>query len=268
MRLAGRPSKDPVTRAMGMVWYDRAARGAGFVSPAWFAKHVDGNKEAVYIWRRYRSGERSPDTAQSKFRIQKVDELVPGSSSVFSLPFWQVLKGEQLPLEEVIGSIDALGDPTRTILLAGGYEKIGFPGEHPRSYKEVLSQLKEFPTFETLQAIVLLLAWADAIRSPALWNSTCDFYRYMISHFIIRAHVPCHQDLFDVVDDFARIREYPKANLCKRRYKSWRGERKRLRRMQRKLLEAEKNKLLEAEKKSHHFFAYFAQKDIGRRIKT
>ena len=214
MRLAGRPGKDPVTRVMGMVWYDRAARAAGFVSPSWFAKHVDKEVEAVFIWRRYRSGERSPNTALSKSRIQKVEKLVPGSSSVFSLPFWRVLKREQLSLEEIICSIDAWGDPTRTILLAGGYEKIGFPGEYPRSYEEVLSQLKEFPTFETLQAIVLLLAWADAIRGPALWNSTCDFYRYMIPHFIIRAHVPCHEDLFDVVDDFARIREYPKANLC------------------------------------------------------
>jgi hypothetical protein len=245
---------------MGMVWYDRAARAAGFAAPSWFAEHIDEDKRFAYIWRRFRSGERSPNTALSRSRIDEVEELVPGSSSVFSLPFWRVLKGEQLSLEEIVDSIDALGDPTRTILLAGGYERIGFPGEYPRYYEEVLSQLKEFPTFETLQAITLLRAWADALRSPDLWNSTCDFYRYMIPHFIIRAHVPCHEDLFDVVDDFARTREYPKANLCKRRYKSWRRECRRLKRMQRKLLDAEKA--------AHRLFIYAAQRDNRRRILT
>jgi hypothetical protein len=68
------------------------------------------------------------------------------------------------------------------------------------------------PTFDTLRAIILMLAWADDLGHPDLWNCICGFYRHMIPEFIGNGDIPFHAEFFDAVDQIARTHNFTSIN--------------------------------------------------------
>jgi len=60
------------------------------------------------------------------------------------------------------------------------------PANRNLSLLEMFAQLALFSRNDiyTLQAIVLLMAWADKLMNVEFWNSCCDLYRHLLPELI------------------------------------------------------------------------------------
>ena len=133
---------------------------------------------------------------------------------------WRVLEGGHLSVAGAKCALTLLGEPIPTIFGGGGLT--GQEGSRP--IDDVFCELEQFPVFESLAAVIIMLALADDIQNIDLWNNFCRFYRHMIPSFIDRGQIPFHEEIFDVVDLFARERVFVHLDDREDRLVSWRDE--------------------------------------------
>ena len=201
------------------LWFAKVARGLD-QTPTWFWKTFDNSIGDRATWERYKRGLRDAVPHNGRDRVALVDEKYLGSSIYHRTAMWNVLDGATLATEEITVHIAKLDDPVRTIVLAGGYKS----QEGDRDFDRVLSELEQFPDFETLACIVLMLAWSDNLHNLQLWNDLCRFYRHMIPAFIERDDIPFYEDVFDAVDAYACTRGLTKLNVREDRFECWRNQ--------------------------------------------
>jgi hypothetical protein len=185
---------------------------------------VDGHPDYSGKWRRYRDGTNLPKKYGNSNPIPDAERVWPGSSEIWVSPTWQVLKGERINAQTAIDGIYKLGGTMRTTILAGGFKNWPISGDSDNGVEELFELLAKFPTFELLQALILMLPWADDIRNPKLWDRICDFYRFIIPDLLDRAKIPCHEDYLTAVDKIACVREFTSANEYRDIPKSWKEE--------------------------------------------
>lgn len=206
------------------LWFAKVAHGR---TPAWFWKTIDRSIGDRATWERYKRGLRDAVPHAGRDRVALFDAQYPGSAIYHRTAMWNVLDGKTLNINEITGQIAKLGDPTRTIVLAGGYRS----GVGDRDFDRVLSELEQFPDFETLACIVLMLAWSENLHNLKLWNDLCQFYRHMIPAFIARDEIPFHGEVFDMIDAYARTRILAKLNVRDDHFEDWRDQLLRLQEM-------------------------------------
>uniref|UniRef100_UPI002613704B hypothetical protein n=1 Tax=uncultured Erythrobacter sp. TaxID=263913 RepID=UPI002613704B len=169
-------------------------------------------------------------------RVAMTDFKFPGSGISYRTGMWDILQGQHCDEDRIISEIAALGDPVRRTVLQGGYGS----DDLSQSIDRMFSELGQFPDFKTLAAIVLLLEWANALQNHDLWNSFCGLYRHMIPDFIFRDQVPFHEEVFDAIDRYAKIRTFPKLNERIDTFRRWTEELPRYQTMVGNLKKAEK----------------------------
>ena len=109
-------------------------------------------------------------------------------------------------------------------MIGGGFGTTGPQNEAEWTLTKKFDQLRGFLTLDTLQAIILMIGEAEFLIDENRRNRVCEFYREMIPEFIFHGSIPCQEELFDAIDAIAWIRERPKGNLVKHRFRSWRRE--------------------------------------------
>jgi hypothetical protein len=162
--------------------------------------------------------------------VAAADGRWPGTAQPFRSAFWYLLKGQPISERDAIAEIEALGDPMCQIVLRGGYFVVD--SESPqRDIDHLFMNLQQWPSFELLMAIVLTMGWADSIGSHILWNDLGDLYRHMVPELISSGQIPFHEEVFELVDDFALVREFAAFNKREDRRLSWTEQLPRLQEM-------------------------------------
>lgn len=205
-RRQGRPSGDPLDRLRTKVWSACLQRSAGYISPYEIAKLVDGTPANRKTWKRYLLGTRTAFPFRGVDPVASADQVWPGSAQPFRSLIWHVLKGGRARPERVFAELASLGDEVDFVLLSGRGSDNWSSGNRNRNFGEVLTLIMEFPSFNMLQALILLLALFDELHDDENWNETCMVYRLMLRDFEERGEIPHQADFFAAVDAIARYR--------------------------------------------------------------
>ncbi|AWW74443.1 hypothetical protein CD351_08395 [Erythrobacter sp. KY5] len=206
-----------------MVWFHTALSDAE-CSPYAFAHKILRDPDQERKCYRYAKGERVPDFSKPRGFPAKVEKLYPRAREVRTSPIWRVLKGESIKRSQFLEAIKKLSVETSTIVIGGGFGRARSQNEDDWTLTKKFDQLRGFPTFDTLQAIILMIGEAEFLIDEDRRNRICEFYREMIPDFIFHGSIPCQEELFDAIDEIAWVRERPKGNLVKHRFRSWRRE--------------------------------------------
>lgn len=249
LKCVGRPKKNPIDFLQTKVWYFFLARwvirtddylynsSARFKDPpAWRARNlgfasaycishlVDGPNAEATTWKRYRDGGRAIGRYGGANAVQRAANKWPSTSKIFDSLIWQLLKRAKVDSDDIVAELKTFEDHVGTIIFGGGFTNWGTSDEHRKTVDGVLRQLSEFPTWSTLQAIILMLGWANNLGNIELKNSICDLYRLMIPEFIRADTIPFQDEIFDAVDDVAVITTFPVASVREDKFQSWREQ--------------------------------------------
>jgi len=214
-------------------------------APIWFAKNFQRPhtvpKKDVSNWKKYKKAKSSATRVHGFHPVEAVEKDYSGTRLVFDLLIWEILKRKKVSTAEIEDEISSMGTRVFTIRDRKTNELVHYPGFKIGDYPEDkyiveyepygligrlildddfwnkdaddkiiqltrFSTLKNIAGFELLQAIILMLAWADTNGDPELWNDLCDFYDSMIPNFILDEDIHIRFKLLDVVDDYARHR--------------------------------------------------------------
>ena len=218
----GRPKASNLHGLRTKVWFARASRACGFKSATWFYNQFDAPAGDRSTWERYARGLRDATNYAGRNRVALVEARFPGTAAIFYSPMWDYLAGEDLSVQQVIAGISIIGDPVATIILAGGFsDRVD---ETPRHIDAVFDDLETFPDFDMLTALVLMLAWADKLQNVDFWNSICAFYKHMVPYLIERGDIPFYEDVFDAIDQVARVRVFARLNVREDTFEGWREQ--------------------------------------------
>jgi len=221
----GRPIRHPIDSLRTKVWFGQASHAFNDQTAYWFWKNIDNQSGSLSKWNKYRTGERIPQNGQSS--VDLVAQHIPGTDVIFKALFWSILKGNNHDTDEIIEELHGLGGNFSIlpkVILDGGIWKK--PSDKNIPLLEVFAQLACFGRDDiyTLQAIVLLMAWADEIMNVEFWNNCCDLYRHLLPEFIMEIDTPFKDEIFDSVDAYALNRSFPAVNRREDIFKSWKEE--------------------------------------------
>ena len=160
--------------------------------------------------------------------IHKVEQKYPGSSKIFNALFWLPLKGKRLTQEEITGELDNFRDEFSYApepMLTIDYWRTEIDRTNSSPAELFIDFIGVYDCEDiTLQAVVLMLAWADTLDHHDTWNFTCDAYRELLPTLIIGIDWPFKNEIFDAVDQYARKRSFPNGIRRIDSFKSWRSE--------------------------------------------
>lgn len=223
----GRPKNHNVDKLCTRMWFSLLTKRVT----------AEPSKEVWTIWtitegrlgsrqtlKRYRNGSRVPKKYGISNPIEIANEIFPGTNAIWLSPMWRVLQRKPIDEESVIRGITSLGGVISFVLLKGTIRDFPSFRDPQNGLLNLFRFLSESPDFKTLQAIILLLGWANHIQNHYFWNRICELYRFMIPAFLERDNIPCHEDFLDAVDDIARHREFSSVNVRVETFKSWRDE--------------------------------------------
>lgn len=216
-----RPTAQMLDYLKTRIWFYELSRAAGYQTAYGIWVLVDGNKGSSKTWARYRDGKRVPGRYGAHDPVARANAIWPKTGQIFWSPIWAVLKGVPISNDTVINAIGDLGDEMKIILLSGGFSNFEGGAQGSNNIDRIFAQLALFPTLDSLQALILMLAWADNLGHPDLWNNVCGFYRHMIPELIDRGSIPFHEDFFATVDQIARRREFPGINIRVDVFEPW-----------------------------------------------
>lgn len=221
----GRPIRHPIDSLRTKVWFGQASHAFNDQTAYWFWKNIDDKSGSLSKWNKYRTGERIPQTGQSS--VDLVAQHIPGTDIIFKALFWSILKGNNHDTHEIIEELQSLGGNFSIlpkVILAGGI--LRKPANENLSLLEMFAQLALFSRNDiyTLQAIVLLMAWADKLMNVDFWNSCCDLYRHLLPELIMEIDTPFKDEIFDYVDTYALKRNFPAVNQREDIFRSWTEE--------------------------------------------
>ena len=216
----GRPKTTKLDKLQTKVWRHQLSRLAFDTRDKWLWYQID-NYEYVkkqkqaglpideenlrYSWSKwssYRNGINSPDLHAGESSVEKAAKYYPGSDLIYRSDIWGILRGQNLSADKAKSALLNL-DPLISLFVC---QVISSP--RCNAQEILLSQLSEVPTFETLQAIILMLAWADADRNAVFWNNICALYRQMLPEFILDGDIPYCDELFSAIDEIAKARYF------------------------------------------------------------
>lgn len=221
----GRPIRHPIDSLRTKVWFRQAAHAYCDKTAYWFWKNIDNKSGSLSKWNKYRTGERIPQNTHSS--VDALAKHISGTDVIFKALFWSILKGNNHNIDEIVKELKGLGGNFSLlpkIIFNGGVGKKPIGRNVPLS--EVFAQIACFSRNDiySLQAIVLLMAWADKLMNVEFWNSCCDLYRNLLPELIMEIEVPFKDEIFDCVDAYALKRNFPAVNKRDDIFQSWTEE--------------------------------------------
>lgn len=221
----GRPIRHPIDSLRTKVWFGQATHAFSDKTAYWFWKNIDNKSGSLSKWNKYRTGERIPQNTHSS--VDALAKHIAGTDVIFKALFWSILKGNNHNTDEILKELKGLGGSFSLlpkIIFNSGVGKKPMGRNVPLS--EVFAQIACFSRNDiyTLQAIVLLMAWADKLMNVEFWNSCCDLYRNLLPELIMEIEVPFKDEIFDCVDAYALKRNFPAVNKREDIFQPWTEE--------------------------------------------
>lgn len=184
----------------------------------WIRDELNCSKDTL---RHYRLGERRIRCDVQNSVLDRLDGRFPGTAAMFRGPMAQILMRRKLAPGGLRLAIRQLSDPSRTLLLALGYGADRSEIDPAVRLEKTLDYLLRYSAFETLEAIILMLAWCDEIGDEVSWTTICERYRAALPNMLFEGIPEHHHPLLDAIDDYARIIEFQYARRVRSK-RSWR----------------------------------------------
>ena len=191
------------------------ARILGVSSAYAVASTVDGNLDRLRTWQRHFKGETRAFARSGTDDVKRAEAKFPGSARFYNSAIWHVLRGGRLTASEchleLVRQASGLGfdfyiDRSWSVSPEFSPQDGLHIFANARSDMEIRDLLLECPTYDRLQALILLVALAEEAQNRSLRNILCITYREMLPELIERRAVPFHAELFDRVDLITRFR--------------------------------------------------------------
>ena len=211
----GRPKADPLDYLRTKVWCAMLARFLGVTSAYAVAAMVDGNLDRLRTWQRHFKGETRAFARSGIDDVKRAETKFPGTARFYNSAIWHVLRGGRLTASEchceLVRQAPDLGfdyhvDHTLSAVREASPQHGLHIFAHARTEMEIRDLLLECPTYDGLQALIILVALAEQAQNRSLRNILCITYRGMLPELIKRRAVPFHSDMFDRVDLITRFR--------------------------------------------------------------
>lgn len=167
---------------------------------------IDGGPYERTRWQNYLNGTSRAFPHNGKDSVALAEQKFPGSRQPFDSAIWHVLKGGRLTIPDCYDELAKLGPDMHFVFLSGKASTNLHSDIDPRTIDEIFDLLLEFPTFDALQSLILLMAMMETAEQPSFRNEVCLLYRFMIPSFIERGDIPVHGEIFDAVDAVMRYR--------------------------------------------------------------
>ena len=120
-------------------------------------------------WDAYEAGLRVPQRTRGKaFAVDVAEARYVGTAAYFNSPLWTVLRREPIDAIWVENHLLGLAPDVRQVLFGEGYAPNSAALKPSRFDEPASSALAALGTFDALVAVVLLMAKAELIASPAL----------------------------------------------------------------------------------------------------
>ena len=184
----------------------------------WIRNQLNCSKDTLRL---YRLGERRIRCDVKDSVLDRLDGRFPGTAAMLRGPMAQILMRRQLAPGGLRAAIRQLCDPNRTLLLALGYGADRSEINPAVRLEITLDYLLRYSAFETLEAIVFMLAWCDEIGDEASWTTICGRYRAALPNMLFEGIPEHHHPLLDAIDDYARTIEFLYARRVRSK-RSWR----------------------------------------------
>ncbi|ABC64267.1 MULTISPECIES: hypothetical protein [Sphingomonadales] len=184
----------------------------------WIKTGLNCGKDTL---RHYRLGERRIRSDVPNSVLDRLDGRFPGTAAMLRGPMAQILMRRELAPGGLRVAIRQLSDPYRTCLLALGYGADRSEIDPAVRLETALDYLLRYSAFETLEAIVFMLAWCDEIGDEIAWTTICGRYRKALPNMLFEGIPEHHHPLLDAIDDYARTIEFRYARRVRSK-QSWR----------------------------------------------
>lgn len=196
----------PLEYLRAQVWSNLLLRRVYPQSAYQLARTIDGSTYRKSRWLNYLKGASRALEHAEEDPVEAAEAKFPGSAQPFDSAIWHILDGGKISVEECYGETALLGPDMQFVFLSGKGTHNYEAGLEPRDLGQVASLLIEFPTFDALQSLILLLAMADAVEDMHFRNDVCELYHFMVPLFIERGDIPCHEKMFEAIDRISKYR--------------------------------------------------------------
>lgn len=167
---------------------------------------IDGGPYRRSRWQKYLNGTSRALPYNGHDPVQSAAQKFPGSEQPFDSAVWHILGGGRLSVHECYAELARLGPDMLFVFLSGKGVDNFEAGLEPRDLGEITTLLVEFPTFDALQSLILLVAMADAVEDVGFRNDVCETYHLMVPLFIQRGDIPFCDEMLAAVDAITRYR--------------------------------------------------------------
>lgn len=209
-RKRGRPPKHPVDRLRTRLWFHVVRLRSELPSPGAVELKVDGehvrNRDVDVLrptkWGFYERGEKVPDDKPGpRNAIEQAEAAFPGTAQWFRSPIWPVLRGEKLERRAIEFALRGLQPEVVEILFEPE------PREHESLPRQRLfdadceTRLAMLGSFDSLVAMVLLVALSEEIASPELREAALRIYHELQPVIKVQPETePFYPELFSWID--------------------------------------------------------------------
>ena len=197
---------NPLEYLRAKVWAHLLVRGIYPRSAYALAMAIDGGPYRRGRWQKYLNGTSRALPYNGNDPVQAATEKFPGSEQPFDSAIWHILGGGRISVEECYSELARLGPDMHFIFLSGKGADNFEAGLEPRDLGEIARLLVEFPTFDALQSLILLVAMADAVEDVIFRNDVCELYHVMVPLFVERGDIPFCDEMLTEVDKITRYR--------------------------------------------------------------
>lgn len=218
----GAPNQHPVDVLRTKLW-SRVVRLVSGLSSS-YAIELEIDPELVHKksagvvrprkWDAYEKGTKVPKRIKGKRdAVAMAEARYPGTQRYFDSPMWAVLRREKLTASEVDWQLRTLELSVVEVLL----EEAILEGESRRRFRafdaDVASRIVALSTFDSLVAVVLLVAKSEAIGSIELRERALACYQQMQNPISRLPEVdPWDAELFRLIDTTCRHWVFPTPN--------------------------------------------------------
>lgn len=184
----GRPKRDSIDVLRTKVWFHAVKAMSGLPSacaiesklePDLLHDDEDGLVRSSK-WISYQMGTRVPRRIKGKsYAVDVAEVTFPGTAVYFDSPLWDVLRGVDVDEKWINHKLRVLGPAVANVLMESSHDgdgRIASRQNQRRFNEDLLKELIEIRSFQTLTALVLLAKKSELIRSQEMRSLLISAY--------------------------------------------------------------------------------------------
>lgn len=178
----GRPSVDPAYKIATRLWFKLISEATGMADSQLDVtfghsedrkKHTPKNRSG--IWGKYKNGlvcpRFKPDINGNPSIVERVDQVLPGSADLMTMPFWLVLGKKNMDLSELREVYLSLSEEVQDLILMPELKppQLTKFWRRPINCVELFDALYEIGDFDAITAVLALIKEGEATQNQELY---------------------------------------------------------------------------------------------------